>query len=477
MQQTAAVRLKSIEIKNFKNVGYGKIDLVNNRKDYRASILGLYGQNGSGKTALIDALGLLKCCLGGWVVPNYYADFINVDAENSYFEYVFTVKAKDCNLEIFYSFCLGKKQPMKSNDGLLADNELEKSAIIYNEIVSYSMEEITTGKKTRKAELINTCDSNIVFTPAKRYECFFGKSKNVATDLLVLKKMAYKGATSFVFSREFLNHLNDIVRTGETDERLKHSFVLNVLSRFGLYELFVIDSKTAGVIALNMLPISFRLGENLDTVGGRVGLFLEKAVAIPEKFVAIAEKVIANMNVVLSQIIPGLTISVKKLGLETLSNGETGCKVELMSNKNSKEIPLRNESEGIKKIVSILQLLIVVYNQPSITVAVDELDAGVFEYMLGELLKIISDGGKGQLIFTSHNLRPLETLDWVFVGFTTVNPKNRYVRSTSLKSSNNLRDVYYRKIMLGSDAEELYNATNNAEIAFAFREAGDKCGL
>ncbi len=62
---------------------------------------------------------------------------------------------------------------------------------------------------------------------------------------------------------------------------------------------------------------------------------------------------------------------------------------------------------GIKKIVSILQLLIVVYNNPSITVAIDELDSGIFESLLGELLNIISEKGKGQLIFTSHNLRPL----------------------------------------------------------------------
>lgn len=58
--------------------------------------------------------------------------------------------------------------------------------------------------------------------------------------------------------------------------------------------------------------------------------------------------------------------------------------------------------------MSILQLLIVVYNHPSVTVAVDELDGGVFEYLLGELLNIISEKGKGQLIFTSHNLRPLD---------------------------------------------------------------------
>ena len=57
---------------------------------------------------------------------------------------------------------------------------------------------------------------------------------------------------------------------------------------------------------------------------------------------------------------------------------------------------MRYESEGIKKIVSILQLLIVVYNNDSITVAIDELDSGIFEYLLGEILRIISEKGNGQ---------------------------------------------------------------------------------
>ena len=49
---------------------------------------------------------------------------------------------------------------------------------------------------------------------------------------------------------------------------------------------------------------------------------------------------------------------------------------------------------------------------------------GVFEYLLGEMLNIISEKGKGQLIFTSHNLRPLETIDKGFIAFTTTNPKS-----------------------------------------------------
>ena len=200
---------------------------------------------------------------------------------------------------------------------------------------------------------------------------------------------------------------------------------------------------------------------------------LDKAETIPKEAADLIEKMIPNMNMVLSQIVPGLTISMYNFGPQVLKNGKTGCRVQLMSRKNSREIPLRYESEGIKKIVSILQLLIVVYNKPSITVAIDELDSGVSEYLLGELLRIISEKGKGQLIFTSHNLRPLETLDRGFIAFTTTNPENRYMRMANVKENNNLRDFYYRDIVLGEQNEVVYEPTNNYEIALAFREAGE----
>ena len=105
-------------------------------------------------------------------------------------------------------------------------------------------------------------------------------------------------------------------------------------------------------------------------------------------------------------------------------------------------------------------------------VAIDELDSGVYEYLLGELLRIIASQGKGQLIFTSHNLRPLETLYKGFVAFTTTNPENRYLRMANVKENHNLRDFYYRDIILGEQDEELYESTNNHAIALAFRKAG-----
>ena len=136
---------------------------------------------------------------------------------------------------------------------------------------------------------------------------------------------------------------------------------------------------------------------------------------------------------------------------------------------------MKYESEGIKKITSILHLLIAAYNNPSITLAVDELDAGIYEYLLGELLRIMQNSGKGQLIFTSHNLYPLETLESNSIVFTTTNPSDRYTRIKSVRATNNLRSMYLREVILGSDDDAaLYEETNVSEIAHAMRIVGKR---
>ena len=154
-----------------------------------------------------------------------------------------------------------------------------------------------------------------------------------------------------------------------------------------------------------------------------------------------------------------------KKGVEVLD-------VELISCKRGLEIPLRFESDGIRKMISCLQLIISAYNNPGITVAIDELDAGVFEYLLGELLIIMEETGQGQFIFTSHNLRPLEVINKKFLYFTTINPENRYIKLKYVRDKNNLRDTYFREIIFGGQDEELYNNTKRYRLAAALRKAG-----
>ena len=469
----AIVRIMDITIKNFKNVVDGTISFENTRKNYKASILGLYGQNGSGKTAMIDAIALLKLALSGLKIPIKYADFINVDAEFAQIKYTLKVLNTKANsqYDVTYEFKLKKELDETTQNVDAPDNNDEKfRTVIYDEILSCSYEDAET-RKILKPLIDTSVDSDLAFEPKTKYELLIGKDKKVGNDVYAFKTIAAHTSRSFIFSRELLNVIR---KNTPLDE--KYHYLIEALVYYGNYGLFVFNTTNTGLISLNALPLAFRIEDKNSGAIGNLMIKLEGATSIPQEAVQVVKKVIDNMNVVLQQIIPGLTIGVREGATDILPNNKVGAKIYLVSKKNNKEIPLKYESEGIKKIVSILQLLIVVYNKPHITVAIDELDSGVFEYLLGELLRIISEKGKGQLIFTSHNLRPLETLDKGFVAFTTTNPSNRYIRFSNVKPNNNLRDFYYRDIILGEQSEIVYEHTNNYEIALAFRDAGEFSG-
>ena len=468
----ASVRLESIEINNLKNVKYGKINLINPRTSYNANLLGVYGQNGSGKTALVDAINILKYILSGVKLHNSFADYINIGCDYAMLKFAFRITdmATDEKTYVEYEFKLRKEEePDAGRNTLESASVRQYRAVIYDEILSYSGT-CSSGRK-KILTLIDTSKGEI-FGPASKLALLSNKNKTVQTDMLVAKKLAIATSRSFIFSNEFFKIVNENCKDATA------LFILNTLSRFGQTELFVVTSANIGMVSLNALPLSIKYTKAKKmTAIGDIALPLNGTVAIPKEIYVIVNDVLGIMNIVLDKIIPGLTISVKNLGKIIDQNGEEGVQIQLMSLRDGmKEIPLQYESDGIKKIISVLHLLIQMFNT-SITVAIDELDAGIFEYLLGEILHVIQDHGKGQLIFTSHNLRPLETLDRCFIAFTTINPENRYTRMYNVKTTNNLRDLYYRDIMLGTNhSEDLYMPTNNSEIALAFHEAGEFCG-
>lgn len=463
---TPNVRLKSIVLENFKNVKYGSVSFENPHKNYKASVLGIYGQNGSGKTALIESIALLSHILCGRSLPLKYADYINVDAKSSCITYELSAKdlAQNGEYHIKYQVCLNKECAVE-------DNWQTAKPIIFSEVLSFSYHADDVNYIMQP--LIDTRQGD-VFGPNSKYKILTNNNDKQKTDLLVIKKLANTTSKSFIFSTEFREHIRKFCKN------LIFKNVIELPANFARMCLFVIETKDSSRVSQDTLFLSMRYETRTEhsrqTLIGETSFDLDNPTTIHESMVGIFVCMIENMNVVLRQLVPGLTIAVKNLGRQLMKNGETGCVVELVSKKNGKEIPLKYESEGIKKIISILQLLIVMYNNPNITVVIDELDSGIFEYLLGEILRIVSEQGKGQLIFTSHNLRPLETIDKGFIAFTTTNPENRYIRMTNVKTNNNLRDFYYRDIMLGEQAEPIYDSTNNSEIAFAFRRAGDMGG-
>lgn len=157
-----------------------------------------------------------------------------------------------------------------------------------------------------------------------------------------------------------------------------------------------------------------------------------------------------KMNPVLTALVPGLSLSLYRFGQSLGDDGKPVERMQITCVRDGFALPLRCESKGIKKLVSILMLLIDVYAKPSACVAVDEFDSGIFEFLLGEFLQVLKEHGRGQLIFTAHNLRPLEILDKGSLYFTTTNPDNRYIKFRGSREKISVISIYAQSILVGN---------------------------
>ena len=214
----------------------------------------------------------------------------------------------------------------------------------------------------------------------------------------------------------------------------------------------------------NILPI--------DLGCGKIQLKIFDNNLISEHSYKILKHIIDQINIVLETIIPSFSIGIESKSESFIKECELGVKFELVSIQGNTKIPLRYESDGTKEIIFIVGLLISVYNDPKVCLAIDELDSGLFEFLFGEILVLLKKNGKGQLIFTANNLRALEVLDKNNFIFTTTNPKNRYIKLKGVKTTNNLRDFYLRNIILGGQDEKLYNKTYKEYISEALEKVG-----
>lgn len=453
------VRLSSLKISNIKNVRVGQIVMPNTCQKHltykTAEVLGLYGQNGSGKTAVIDTLYYLQKIMIGSTLDKKVANYIDAASDQAEIIADFNIFIETIIYEVSYKIIL-----QRSGDGANIVRETLSCAINKND---------SRSNKTVFIDYRRSQSEN-VFAPKKRFDEVVEANAENKTDLIVARKIAEKSNCSYIFgegSREIFCQ--------DYENHFRHySEVIKALFQFALKDLFVIRNTHSGVISANfLLPMAFKIEQKEIGMKGDFAVPLTEPVVLNEERKKNLDMIVEQINMVLFTIIPGMKIDVYHYGMQLTDSGENGYRVELVSvRENMPPIPIRMESEGIIKIISILNALIQAFGNPSICLAVDELDAGIFEYMLGELLDIFNKSAKGQLIFTSHNLRALEMLDKDNIMFSTVNPERRYIRMKNVKASNNLRDTYIRGLTLGGQDEVIYEETDSLRIARAFRKAG-----
>ncbi len=453
------VRLIEVELSNFKNVEHGEIRFPNYQSVEtkgnisKSDLTGIYGQNGSGKTAVVEALDIVKNILSGNPVPyNDYSGIINQGATvslcfflhdgNEKFKVKYSAELKS------FGTIVGIPYEKLSFWSRGAGWRNEKSIKIVNPY--YSEESIINDEHVSLEYKGNCFDLyDFIENPDK------------------LAVSCASHGQSFLFN----SYVEKVLAEKNSPDDFK--IVIQSLQVFSKRHFFVIRvNQLAATNSQNIIPLNVYFTDKNCVLCGCLPLFINGIGTIPETLYPSFQKVLSSINSALSAIVPNLKLEPKEIGKDKTPDGIVLIKFEMYSLRNGKTFSTKYESEGIKRIISLLSCIISAFNDPCISLVVDELDSGIFEYLLGEILSAIEKEAKGQIIFTSHNLRAFEKLPNHSIYCSTTNPQNRYVKLTGINANNNKRDFYIRSLVLGGQKELLYSGDDLDNIGYAFRQAG-----
>ena len=444
-----SVRIAELRLRSFRNVIGGSFRMPSAIKggSPSADILGIYGQNGSGKTAAIEALGVVQSIIAGRSLPGESREYINIDSSEAAISISFTLEDKERSpvLGIRYGITIG---------------DSSGQAVIRSE----SLWSRHPGGRERLLASFTRGESLI--RPERMMREIICGSRSRRIDLLVAMKMAEKEDVSAFFSDD--GGYEIFSSLGGSAARDELSLAVSTLRGYAETSLIVLSTDDSTLHADRKLPITYQVRRGGRIARGSMLLDISRSFTISKEAAGFLSKLIDSMNIVLGSIVPRLRIGIFIRGDAITETGGKGVEAELVSYKNGTPIPLRFESVGIIKIISMLSVLLAVYNSRSVCLVIDEFDSSIFEYLLGEMISIFRDGAEGQLIFTSHNLRILEMVGRECIVFSTSDPQNRFTRIRG--GSGNLRDEYIRALLLGG-AKDISGTSDSHDISRAFRMA------
>lgn len=175
MKQTV-IRFVAIEIDNIKNVKHGRIEFAETRT---GNILGIYGQNGSGKTVVIDCMVLLKSLFSGKKIPSRFYYYINAQSETAHVKYCFEIRT-----DFGKSYAEYEVELLKNG---------ESSFFISKE--KLSVREYTEGRSTRLTPVFDYQKGDKDLFRPRKYYSYFENKKNIES--MVALRIAQQATEDF----------------------------------------------------------------------------------------------------------------------------------------------------------------------------------------------------------------------------------------------------------------------------------------
>lgn len=455
------VRLLALTLHNIRNIGNGEITFETLPSG--GSVTGIYGANGSGKTSVLDAIRLLRPTISGEPLPEDAAELVSIGESKAELSALFRVSVDGGVRYLKYTVVY------RRTDGVLR---------IAQESVCIGDSERRLGRPFVRYTVDER--NRLDLSPVTRWQSIVAAVDDKVAVALGEQRASLE-RRSFLFSATFLDYLRTAAEGGmkplakDVQRWLAHypsAFaVMKELRSWARTRMFLLSTQHNSIVSYDLLPISVPS----ETERPRELVFSMGDVNnLTDAELADLNHSLDDFNQIMPYLVHGMTLKVRNMGTTILPDGSTANEVVLMSVRDGVEVPLMHESEGVTRIVGMLAYLIRAYNDPDVLVTIDELDGGVFEYLLGEMLHEFSRNAQGQLIFTAHNLRPMERMDFPqkTIVLSTLDPNHRFIPYMTVGRTNNPRHQYIQALQIGVKVADLYRCTSPQMLGVGFTLAG-----
>ena len=440
-----------VKAKNFKSLKDIEFNL-NKTKTKTNQFISIYGENGSGKTNIVELFKLLqqstmsratdiamnKMPKEFWKIQEEMSDQLPTEIRQI-FQLSFNLKEyrmldEEEATEIEYGFKINNKDGfyyIKFNDEIIE----EKLYYMAGKQRAYLFQ---INKENNK--IIKNLNKNIFINEKYNEELIDGIDK-------------YWGKYTFLslLSFETIEKNKDYI-----DNNISKN-IIEVIDRIWLMTVHVDKG------ALKIIPDGFVKVRKLNNI--------QKGIVKKDKLSEI-KKYENVLNIFFTQ----AYADIKEVKYE-INEKEDRIHYELYFNKmiggQIKSIPSRLESDGTRRILN--QFDTIIGSLLGETVIIDEIDNGIHDVLMKNIIMSIKDEITGQLIITTHNTLLLEVLpkENIYIlstdrnGNKTINSIKEY--GIKIQKNNNARDLYFKGVFGGIpttnyiDFEEIKYALEDSE--------------
>lgn len=418
-----------IELENFKSFGKINFDFKNTQKDFKRFVA-IYGENGSGKSNFVSSVELLS---------RFTTSFVNQLQIEEY--------------KKLYQTDADKKDFLKKILFDIDSTQITSKLKEYRMLESVAPTKVTYGFSIKDIEGYYSVsfDESSIIEEKLYYMC--DKQRGVLYHIIKDKDKIHKKFSSALFNtkkyeKDFCEIIDmywgkhTLLALVLNEKRTKNyeyvsanisSNLLEVLETF--MHVFILckpNNKTeTGIICGSNILVS-----DFEQVVVKAN---DKKKANQIKKI---EKIIKSF---FTQAYTDIIDACYEISKEDEKNIYTLVFKKMISGK-VRTIPFKLESAGTQRILKVLRALIEVINGQ--TVVYDEIDDGIHDLLMCNVLLSVQDEIKGQLIITTHNTLLLEDL----------NPKSAYVIYMDSDGNKEARciDDYDIRIQSSNNQRKLY---------------------